>query len=144
MPSTPFTPATSVVNVIRWPDDQILRLHRDGQSPHRSAQRCRSQEELRDPKESGASSAWAYDQRTTHRRYYLTGRNNVLNRVDRAAKAVAFGVPVEEVQEALNAQPGPEPSRQDSCGSADVKVVDFYGEDGEASHFVKAARCCRL
>ncbi|RWW13542.1 hypothetical protein GW17_00022731 [Ensete ventricosum] len=55
------------------------------------------------------SSAWAYDQRTTHRRHYLTGRNNVLNRVDRAAKAVAFGVPVEEVQEALNAQPGPEP-----------------------------------
>ncbi|XP_064979401.1 vicilin Jug r 6.0101-like [Musa acuminata AAA Group] len=54
-----------------------------------------------------------------NRRYYLAGRNNVLNRLDRAAKAMAFGVPAEEVEEVLNAQPesvfmpGPERRREE-------------------------------
>ncbi|XP_065019020.1 vicilin Cor a 11.0101-like [Musa acuminata AAA Group] len=54
-----------------------------------------------------------------NRRYYLAGRNNVLHRLDRAAKAMAFGVPAEEVEEVLNAQPesvfmpGPERRREE-------------------------------
>ncbi|RRT38519.1 hypothetical protein B296_00034555 [Ensete ventricosum] len=75
------------------------------------------------------SSAWAYDQRTTHQRYYLMGRNNVLNRLDRAAKTIAFDVPVEEVQEVLNAQPGPEPlaGRRARGGSLSSNLPGFEG-----------------
>ncbi|CAL9108563.1 unnamed protein product [Musa acuminata var. zebrina] len=43
----------------------------------------------------------------------VAGRNNMLNRLNREVKAVAFGVPTEEVEEMLNAKleslfmPGP-------------------------------------
>ncbi|WOL15287.1 cupincin-like [Canna indica] len=38
-------------------------------------------------------------------RYFLAGSNNVLNRMEREAKELAFGVEAEEVDEVLNAQP---------------------------------------
>ncbi|WOL15278.1 cupincin-like [Canna indica] len=57
------------------------------------------------------------------RRHYLAGRNNVLSRMDRVAKQLAFGgVRVEEVDEVLNAQreqvflPGPERRREEERG----------------------------
>ncbi|CAL9166695.1 unnamed protein product [Musa hybrid cultivar] len=57
-----------------------------------------------------------------NRNYYLAGRNNVLNRLDREAKELAFGVPAEEVDEVLHAQPesvfvpGPERRREAERG----------------------------
>ncbi|URE22804.1 Cupin [Musa troglodytarum] len=40
-----------------------------------------------------------------NRKYYLAGKNNVMNELDREAKQLSFGAPAEEVQEVFDAQP---------------------------------------